>query len=158
MFRAGYIELFIALLVGLKSYFCFVLEGLGDWSKLFCAFERWARFAFLHPPFPVVSTSVQSAGGGQPPPHTNCTCPSRLGMHHGPRTCFGKHRACVVSRCVVPGCALYSCSEEQCKTPNGVLKNTCPLGHLVLQLCSDSHQGHSFFSKLWVASPAAPWL
>lgn len=104
------------------------------------------------------STSVQSAEGGQPPPHTNRTCPSRLGMHHGPRTCFRKHRACVASRCVVPGCALYSCSEEECKTPNWVLKNSCPLEHLVLQLCSDSHQGHSFFSKLWVASPAAPWL
>lgn len=44
----------LLLLTGLKSYFCFVSEGLGDWSKLFCAFKRWACFAFLHPLFPVV--------------------------------------------------------------------------------------------------------
>lgn len=44
------------------------------------------------------STSVQSAEGGQPPPHTNHMCPSCLGVHHGPRTCFGKHWACVASR------------------------------------------------------------
>lgn len=31
-----------------------------------------------------------------------------------------------------------------------------PLEHLVLQLCNDSHQGHTFFSKLRVASSAAP--
>lgn len=31
------------------------------------------------------------------------------------------------------------------------------LEHLVLQLCSDSHQGHSFFSKLWVGSPVWSW-
>lgn len=103
------------------------------------------------------STSVQSAEGGQPPPRTNRMCPAGLGMYRGPRTCFGKHWARVALGYIVPGCALYSCSEEQCKTPS-FLRNTCPLEHLVLQLCSDPHQGHSFFSKLWVASPAAPWL
>lgn len=38
------------LLTGLKSYFCFVSLGLGDWSKLFYVFERWTCFAFFHPP------------------------------------------------------------------------------------------------------------
>lgn len=51
----------LLLLTGLKSYFCFVSVGFGDWSKLFCVFERWTCFAFFHPPLPVETASGQTS-------------------------------------------------------------------------------------------------
>ena len=149
----------LLLLTGLKSYFCFVSEGLGDWSKLFCSFKRWACFAFLHPLFPVVFhfCAISWRGAASSFVQTVCVLLAwACTMVPGP--VLGNIEPVLHQGSVVPGHALYSCSEERCKMLNGVLGSTCPLEHLVLQLCSDSHQGHSFFFKLWVASPVAPWL
>lgn len=107
------------------------------------------------------STSVQSAKGGATSSlYKSYTCPSGLGMYHGPG--FGKHG--VSGRTVWTqnaGCASRrqrhaqnSCLKEQCKTLKWVLRNTCPLEHLVIQLCRDSHHCYSFFSKLPVGSLA----
>lgn len=107
-------------------------------------------------------TSVQSAEWEQPPPHTNLV----QTLLCWAQSLFWEAQSVKVY-CVNPECrtyiqktqhAQYSCLKKQCKTLNWFLRSTCPLEHLVLQLCSDSHPGHSFFSWLWVGSPAGPWL
>lgn len=140
----------LILLIGLQSYFCFVSEGLVGWSKLFCAFRRQAHFAFLHPPFPVFfhfcATNWRAA------PHSK-RCVS-VSPGHVPRSQDLLWEA--LSPCCTEGCCARMCAVFFLRRAMQNTKLSSPLKHLVLQLCNDSHQCHSFFSKLRVALSAAP--
>lgn len=152
-------------------YFCsqlwkvfeFFLEGLSDPS---CSvlLEAERALHFFTPPFPVVFHFCAVSWGANLIFIQSLSMPFWAGCV--PWFLFWEAWSVKVP-CVNPECrtciqktwhAQYSCLKEQCRTLNWVLRNIYPLEHLVLQHCSDSHQGHSFFSRLWSGSPAGPWL